>query len=316
MKQNVVKVAALLWVGVLVASPSFAGQKGQPGAATDASVQPSTTPPAVSLKDSLTAEQQQALTALADRFEAKLTEIAKTLEAASGPSARDKSRSPASLSGAALQSDAAKAAFDQLKSVQAQIDSEAASILSRAQFALHKQATSAIGTSDLAKVTANASASSNQSPVLAENASGDDVSTSYVGSTCVAGAQYASWARYWAYYASYYGYLNYVSYGHANSYASWANTYLSYAESYAKSAVQELSAAYFNHTQLGADFDGFGSSGSSDAYNAQYYAYYGYYYAYYDWANTGRTYAYYAQLYGYNAYTNALSAYNSGSYCH
>src|SRR4051812_42290707 len=108
MEKNIVKVAALLWVGVLVATPSFAGQKGQSGAATDVSAQPHTTPPAVSLKASLTAEQQRALAALADRFEAKLTDIAKKLEAASGPSAFDKSRSATNLSGSALQTDAAK----------------------------------------------------------------------------------------------------------------------------------------------------------------------------------------------------------------
>jgi len=327
MNKPVVKTAALLSIlgGFVVASPSFAAQRAQRGAGAATSAQSSTTPPAVSLKDSLTAAQQQALTALLDRFQGQLTDIGNQLKGSTEPSALDKGSSSATVSASTMQAGAAKAAFGQLKSVQAQIDNEMASLLSRTQLALHKKAVStSIGATDLAKAAVMSSDTSDQSPPLTNRASlaqsGEEeadnpVAAGFVSSYCSSAAQYSSSARYYAYYAYLYAYYNYVSYSHADSNAYNAYVYLNTAQSNALLAVKELSAAYFNQTRLNTDFDSLGAAGYSDAYDVQYWAYYGYRAAYNDYLNTGRTYAYYAYLYGYYAYSYGLDAYNYGGYC-
>ena len=279
----------------------------------------SAVPAAVALKKSLTAGQQQALSALMDRFKPQLTAIAAQLESslAQGDSTKNQSSANASAS---IQADlnAAKGVFAQLKDVQAQIDRATASILSSEQFALHKQATSTLESQVLAKAQVTPTAAAGQSSALASDqkaAQAEGATESFSSSTCFAGGQYASIARYWAYYASSYAYTNYVYYD-SDSNAYYANLYLSYAQSYAKTALQDLGGDYFNLTQLGSDFNGLGSAGASAAYSAYYYAYYGYLSAYNNYYYSGGgSYAYYAYVYGSYAYSNGVKAYNYGLYC-
>jgi len=275
-------------------------------------------PAAVLLKGSLTAEQQQALAAVLDRYKPQLNEIARQLvdsersrQATGGPT--QSSATSAGIQAQFMDAQAglssARALLGQLKEVQSQIESETASILSAKQLALHRQALSGDDQS-LSLVEAQVS----PTPAVTQGSALAGGSDDFVSSACAVGAQYASWGRYYAYYANAYAYYNYIYNG--DTYAYYAYLYLGYAQSHALSAIQYLGAAYFDITQLSSDFNGNGSSGISSAYNAQYYAYYGYYYANLSHHVNGSVYAQYAYLNGVYAYNNLYNAYYYGSYCH
>jgi len=311
MAKSLVKTAVLLLI-LVGASPSFAGQGAKGDSAPEASATLSTTsatPPAVSLKKSLTAQQQQALTGVLDRFKDQLTDIGNQLAGTIGHGALN-------ASGSAASDTQARAAFDKLKAVQAQIDNETASILSRRQIALHEQALAAnVAATDLASAVAFASA--NDSKALTSGAFTEGSETpSFTSSYCSTGSLYAARGRYYAYYAYLYAYYNYVYYD-TDSYAYYAYLYLNYAQSYALSALKELAGGYFDNVQLSSDFNGLGSAGVTDAYYAYYYAYYGYVNAYNNYYYSGgSSYAYWAYYYGYYAYGDLVNAHSYGAYCH
>jgi len=329
MEKRIVGVGScLVIVSMFAGGPSVSAAGAQAAAQSNSSTSVQRTPAqgdrsavpaAVALKKSLTAGQQQALSALMDRFKPRLTAIAAQLESslAQGDSTKNQFSADASAS---IQADlnAAKGVFAQLKEVQTQIDRATASILSSEQFALHKQATYTLESQALASAQIAPTAAAGQGSALAsgQKAAVAEVATESINSsTCFAGVQYASIARYWAYYASSYAYTNYVYYD-SDSNAYYANLYLSYAQSYAKTALQDLGGAYFDIVQWGSDFNGLGSAGASQAYNAQYYAYYGYVSDFNNYYYSGgSSYVYYAYVWGSYAYSNALKAYTYGLYC-
>jgi len=324
MEKRMVKIGVGSLFVLLVAGPSVVGSGVQAAAQSNSSgsIRGASTLPAVALKKSLTAEQQQALSAVMDQFKPQLSAIAARVESSLAQNDSDKNAFSADASASVqAQADLAKGAFAQLKDVQSQIDSATASILSSEQFALHKQASSGVlDTQALANAEVPPAAAAGQGPALQSGQSaaltGGDEGESFSSSYCFSGVQYASIARYWAYYAYSNAYTNYVYYD-SDSNAYYAYYYLYLAQSYAKDALQELGAAYFDITQLGSDFNSLGSSGASDAYYAYYYAYYGAASAYNNYYSTGGSgYAYYAYVYGTYAKNNSYNSYAYGLYCH
>ncbi len=334
-------LALLLVLGAFAVGPSFAAPQAEPivrhrppgpiGPPPQVEIDLTTVDvalPAVALKQSLTAEQQRALSAVLDRHKAKLDKIVRqatkpaevphrAVIGAEQPSmdsaqieqpSMDSAQIEAQLQRAQADIKASQATIAQLEKVQAQIDLELATILTPEQLALHKEATS---TALKPLAIADAQLQSATAPWVKTNAT--PMASS---STCSIGAQYASVARYWAYHAYVNAYYNYLYYD-KDSNATNALNYLNYGQYYALYSVQYLGGAFFDLIKIGSNFNGNGSKGAAAAYNTQYYTYYGYIYAYNNYYYSGGSgYAYNAYVYGLRAYQNAYPSYVYGLYCY
>lgn len=340
LKRAIGVIAALLLLGTFAIGSSFAAPisepVGQPAQAPHFRPQPpaalgalpkveldlttvdSAAPPAIALKKSLTADQRHALSAVLSRYKAQLKDIARELPnltdaahqatlAQEQQSLMDSASVDARLKQAQADIKAGQASIKKLNAVQAQIDTELASILTPEQLALHKGATS-----NIVKPLEIADAQIRSAAAAQAKA---NVAPAANSTYCSYGAAYASLARYYAYYAYVDAYYNYYYYDNdSNAYNAYANLY--YAQYNAYYAGQYLGGAYYDLAQLGSDFNNNGYYGLSYDYANEYYSYYGYNYAYNNYYSSGGSgYAYYAYSYGYSSYVYSYNAYVYGSYC-
>lgn len=255
--------------------------------AIDTANLPETIQQASALKESLSKDQQVAVTQVLEKYLPELKEITELLSAA--PKAAPGEQPQPVDKGIALR----------LETMVKNIDAEMAQVLNASQLELFRAGVSP--TIGIAQANPQAA---------------DPQGVEGYTENCWYCAYYDSNAKYYAYYAYLYAYYNYYYYS-SSSYAYYAYYYSYYGYYYSKIALDYSGPTYFSLYYFDNYTTDYPYYAYYYSYQAYYYAYYGYLYSYYAYYyGSGSAYAYYAYLYGYYAYTGGYYAYYYGYYCY
>lgn len=289
-------------------APQLSGETMSAPSEAELSAAPAVIQDVVALKESLTAEQQTAITAVLDKYMPEFDAIMAQMPGPNLPEPGTKKPSPA---GAKVAKEAVRV-LDRLDVLAAEMDAEFKAVLSPEQYVVHERA--------LSPEREAATSVQSQDPWRTAAESAAPEATELTCTYCSYAGQYASIADRYAYYLYYYAYYcyYYCSYTSAYHYYAYAYAYNAYV-TYGWPGFQRIGVGYFDCLAWHSDENGGISSSISYLYNAYYYSYYASQYAYYAYYYYGCSYCYYAYYYGYNyaryyyyyAYYYAYYCYNT-----
>jgi hypothetical protein len=245
----------------------------------------------VALKESLTADQQQALRAALDKHMPQLVAITKQLPA---PDLTEAGAEPA-ISDAETDKAVLRVA-KRLDQLQAKISADVKGILTPEQFAVFE--------AGLAPTRGM------QEALMVVDPDAPDLYCTY----CWYSANEAAYADYYMYVQYYYAYYCYYYCGSTYSYYAYVYAYNAYVY-YSFDGLIEISTGYFDCRVWGSDRHRGIYYSVSDLYNAYYYSHYAAIYAYYAYYYGCTSYCYYSYYYGWNyARSNLWDAYYGAWY--
>jgi hypothetical protein len=288
-----------------IPAPSGLGTRSTQAPAKNLKV-PQSVQSGVALKQSLSAQQQNAIQKILQRYQPQLDALQKSFPA---PVAPDNLQSVPTLENstnaraqAAVTLKSADSVVRKALALQKLVDQEILSVLNQDQAAKFR--------------SSNQGAQKMLEKVLAQG--NDSVSIQDYTSDCYSAGYQAALGTRYAYLHYLYAYYHYF-YDTSNSYAYYSYLYSDYAYySYAMVGLRAAGATYFDELAWDYSYHGDAYNSQYNLYQAQYYAYYGYLnaynsYIYYggSYAYSAYYYAYYSQYYLYYAYSYAYGCYQS-----
>lgn len=252
---------------------------------------------AVSLQESLTAEQHAAVREILDKYQPEMQAIADVLVAGKKPVVEDE---PQPVD---------RDVVERMNTMFGDIDAEMATVLNAEQLALYRAVTNPDFSNREMMLQPSDADAPEQSPSAAQGY------TDY----CSYSPTYQAIAELYSLYGYIYAYYSYYYYG--GDYAYNAMVYADYALWYGSDALRYSGQCYFETYYAGmmTYYDDtsyaywayyYGDYADDYGYNAYIYGYYDYYYYY------SSDYAYYNYLYNYNAYVYADAANSEAYYCY